>query len=131
MNSFIKIKALSLGDEIARIRHEERKWLKQSRWCRRVLNGQVNRQVTVDPATTQAHALANFWGLRSHRLELRVEARIANLAYGFIRGRKYAQIENKVYTQPDWSKVVRLVEKYGEAYRGIDVKAAITTWRTS
>lgn len=129
MNSHIKIKALSLGDEIARIRHEERKWLRNSRWCARVMKGLTNKPVNVDPTAQQAHALTNFWTLRQHRLELRPEARVANLAYGFVRGRRYNQVENKAYSQPDWSKVIRLVEKYGEAYRGVDVKAAIEAWR--
>lgn len=129
MNSYLKIKVLSLGAEIGLIKREERKWLKRSRWCASVLKGRTNTRVSLDDASRQrAHALDNFWGLRGHRLGLRPDARHANIAYGFVRGRAYKQVEAKAYNQPHWSKVIKLVERYGEAYKGKDVQALIEEW---
>lgn len=58
-------------------------------------------------------------GLYFHRIRVvRREARHSLLAYGFIRGRKYRQIEATCKTPPDWSEVQRMVLKYGvEGYR--------------
>lgn len=53
-------------------------------------------------------------GLYRHRIDVvRVEARHTHLAYGFLRGREYRQIEHGAKTKPDWKKVRRMVEKYG------------------
>lgn len=59
------------------------------------------------------------WGtlrdeLYLHRVGVvRRESRAAHLAYGFIRGRTYAQMESKCVTPPDWDKVRKLCKKYG------------------
>lgn len=133
MNSFIKIKALSLGAEIALIRREERRWIKQARWAADVLKSKVNHPVGDPPAhphTIEAHARANYWGLRSHRLALRSEARVANIAHGFLRGRTYVQVEAKAYSQPNWSKVISLVQRHGEGFKdGTKAEYAINHWR--
>lgn len=55
-------------------------------------------------------------GLQHHRQwEVRREARVSHLASGFIRGRAWEKIEDANHTllQPDWTRVRRLVEKYG------------------
>lgn len=58
--------------------------------------------------------------LHKHRvIDVRREARAANLAYGFIRGRTHEQMEGSRKTEPDWEKVRRLCKKYGPAgYNG-------------
>ncbi len=53
-------------------------------------------------------------GLALHRKGIvRFEARHTHLAYGFLRGREYRQIENKAREAPDWAKVRKMIEKYG------------------
>lgn len=56
--------------------------------------------------------------LHSHRVrEVRSEARHTHLAYGFIRGRTYAQMERsplKGYP-PDWERVRKMTKRYGPA----------------
>lgn len=52
--------------------------------------------------------------LHGHRIgELRKEQRSALIAYGFIRGMHYEDIEVNPNFRPDWNRVKRLVEKYG------------------
>jgi hypothetical protein len=59
-------------------------------------------------------------GLYRHRIDVvRYEARHTNLAYGFLRGRTYSQIESGAKKPPDWAKVRKMVEKYG---------APVITW---
>ncbi len=45
--------------------------------------------------------------------DMRKEARATHIAYGYLRGRKLSEIENKFYTEPDWERVERMVKKYG------------------
>jgi len=53
-------------------------------------------------------------GLYRHRIDVvRYESRHTNLAYGFLRGRTYSQIESGAKKPPDWAKVRKMVEKYG------------------
>jgi adenosylmethionine-8-amino-7-oxononanoate aminotransferase len=54
--------------------------------------------------------------LHFHRISaVRGEARSAHLAYGFIRGRTYEQMEAKTHTPPYWKRVRELCRKYGPA----------------
>lgn len=63
-----------------------------------------------NPRAMKAHATLNY-----HRKEeLRSHARSSFLAYGFIRGLEYKQIENLSYSEPDWMEVRRLIEKFSE-----------------
>ena len=53
-------------------------------------------------------------GLALHRKGIvRREARHTHLAYGFLRGREYREMENKAFEAPDWAKVRRMIERYG------------------
>lgn len=72
--------------------------------------------------------------LRHHHIhEARPEARAALLAYGFIRGRAYHQIERDAKTAPNWDRVGDLVRKFGSAgMQSLDkamVKEALLVWR--
>jgi len=52
--------------------------------------------------------------LYRHRIDVvRYEARHTHIAYGFLRGRTYAQIEANPKTPPNWDKIRKMVEKYG------------------
>jgi hypothetical protein len=56
-------------------------------------------------------------GLRDHRVGIvRHEARHAQLAYGFLKGRSYAEMEGGSKQAPDWNKIRKMVEKYGSHY---------------
>lgn len=49
-----------------------------------------------------------------HRIhKVRSEARATHLAYGYLRGRTYAQLEASCETPPDWANVKRMVRQYG------------------
>lgn len=53
-------------------------------------------------------------GLAEHRKGVvRNEARHTHLAYGFLRGREYRQMEPKAHETPNWDKVRKMVSKYG------------------
>lgn len=95
---FLKIKLKSLADEARIIRAEERK----SRPDHRISS--INSILDE---------------LRCHRIAVvRREARATNLAYAFIRGRKYKAVESKFHqgNTPDWSKVEAMVRKYGRSF---------------
>lgn len=52
--------------------------------------------------------------LAAHRKGVvRSEARAAQLAYSFLRGRNYSELEAKTHHKPDWERVKKLVDKYG------------------
>ena len=52
--------------------------------------------------------------LSGHRRgEVRREVRSAFVAYGYLRGRPYQVVEPRVKSPPDWTRVERLVAKYG------------------
>jgi hypothetical protein len=68
------------------------------------------------------------WELWQHRVEVvRREARLSQIAYGFLRGKRYDQIEKKVgpelpdgriggggpLTAADWVKIESMVERFG------------------
>src|SRR5262245_22683307 len=57
--------------------------------------------------------------LYAHRTGIvRAEARHTLLAYSFLRGKTYRQIEAKAREAPQWVKVEAMVRKYGEAFGG-------------
>lgn len=54
--------------------------------------------------------------LEHRRGVVRFHSRINNLAYGFIRGRSYRQMERSTHTSPDWNKVWGLVKRFGACF---------------
>lgn len=84
---YLKIKIMSLAAEAKIIRKEEQRWYGAS-----------------ELRTS----------LRSHRVhDVRSEARVALLAYGYLRGRAYATLESRPLSAPSWERVAGLVKKYG------------------
>jgi hypothetical protein len=82
---YLKVKIKSLAEEAKIIRNEERK------------------------ATGEKRE-----GLYLHRIgTVRKAARHTLLAYGFLRGRKYRQMEAKCEASPMWPEVFKMVVKYG------------------
>jgi len=104
MQTYLKIKIMSLAAESRIIRREERRW--------------------PGPSFTRA-------GLREHRIrDVRRESRAAGLAYGYLRGRHYRQLEAKCRddNHPDWDRVVSLVAKYGIQPDKRVVAQELTEW---
>ena len=55
--------------------------------------------------------------LQGHRIiVVRKEARHSLLAYAFLRGKKYSEVENSAHEIPDFVKVGKLVENFGECW---------------
>jgi hypothetical protein len=111
MQTYLKVKIKSLATEAGIIRLEERRAKRQCSWAR----------------THQHESLgaseALFRGLRMHRVkEVRNEARASLVAYGFLRGKRYAQIEPPGSKRLNMDAVKRLVAKYGgkPAVEGVD-----------
>lgn len=84
--TYLKIKIKSLAAEAAIIRKEEGRWRGDS---------EIR------------------YGLHQHRIiDVRREARAAQLAYGFLRGHEYRVMEAKWHEAPDWKRVQYMVEKF-------------------
>lgn len=120
MKTHLRVKIRSLAEEARIIRHEERRALKSATWAR-------TRQ---QPAELSA-AEAEYDSLHHHRtVDVRQEARAALLAYGFLRGRPYREIENSGPLQAHHyvaGRVVGLVAKYGSAPKA-DASKAVAEW---
>lgn len=88
-NTFLKIKIMSLAAEAQIIRREERKW-------------------------PRAGMAGTRFELAQHRrFDVRSEARSAQLAYGFLRGRAYRRIEAKCWEGPNLTRIAEIVKKFG------------------
>lgn len=61
-------------------------------------------------------------------IKARSESRSAQIAYGYLRGRTYQQIEGATKSEPDWKRVQRLIEKYGPKGQ-TDLEAKLQAWR--
>ena len=104
--TYLKIKIKSLRAKAQIIRQEELKW-----------------------GRTQ-HPLRDALYLRRTQ-GLRQEARSAHLAYGFLRERRYAQLEHKLLpttAAPDLARISALTAKYGPEKNLAKVKAALEEW---
>lgn len=123
MKVYLKVKIKSLTAEAQMIRAEERKC---NIGCRaRVRLRRLLRKSNSLPPEDRAryerwikapseNAMKAFWGLRYHRIaDVRHEARAAHVAYGFLRGRTYEQVEGSAQSSPNWERVESLVKKYG------------------
>lgn len=98
MKTYLKIKISSLAEEAKIIKREERKW----------------NFVTTKDNVAFTHPL--YFGLRDHRINVvRTECRYSHIAYGFLRGRAYKQIENKCHEAPNWERVAEIVRKFNFA----------------
>lgn len=52
--------------------------------------------------------------LYNQRIRVRSVARAAGLAYGFIRGRSYRQMEEKSYSDPHWPTVIQFIRSFSK-----------------
>lgn len=98
----LKIKLKTLAAEAKFIRKEERKALEAGR-----------KGLHADRDDYERHYRA-YESLREHRTGIvRHHARLNNLAYGFLRGRSYAEMEPHTRTELDLKYVKKLVERFG------------------
>jgi hypothetical protein len=120
MLSHLKVKVHTLSHEMTYIRRQEEKWKTRARRARERQRF-LSDPVLVDTATQQSlYAEANFWSQRRHRYGLKDEARTTHLAYGSMRGRSYAKMENICYgplkgmggSEPDWAAIESTVERF-------------------
>jgi hypothetical protein len=133
---FLKVKLKSLMAEARIIRKEERKLLPPPlpRPPKQGCPSEELVQYHLDKATARARRAAWKYdhekreALYFHRIrDVRDEARATLLAYGFLRGRKYRQMEARTrgLGEPTWGRVMKMVEKYGgkspeEAFKAIE-----------
>ena len=104
MKTHLKMKICSLAAEAKIIRREEHKWKKRRR-----------------PEVSAS--------LREHRTGIvRREARHSHLAYGLLRGRTYAMVEQPKSRPADWNRVSGLVAKYGGLGKD-EASARVREWR--
>lgn len=132
---YLKVKIISLGDEARTIHRMEN----QGR-PRRATEADARPQLTVrdgkpfgTPKRRQKDYRYKDWrrGLASHRrFDVRPECRAANLAYAFLRGKEYRQVEPRTdpSTPVRWDRVRKLVERYGLQARDQDFKE-LMTWQ--
>lgn len=127
MSTYLKVKIKSLAEEARIIRLEEQKKIGFSRHVRDLVADGVNDA----PVAESAVALGHYHGLHHHRtVDVRTEARAAQLAYAFLRGRDLLKVEPHLATpnakRPRWDRVKKLVERYYEG--GEDVLARLDEW---
>lgn len=68
-------------------------------------------------AMGQTKDLSTKYSLRYHHIGVvRKEARHSQLAYAFLRGREYSQVESKCLELPNFKKVEELVERFGQTW---------------
>jgi hypothetical protein len=116
MKSHLKVKVVSISHEMRYIRRQEEKWKNKARIARQKLT-----KMEKEAGVTTYHE-KNFWSLRDHRNVMKKEARTTHLAYGFMLGRSYAQMEYICYGQvkgfgscePWWSKIEAMVERFSK-----------------
>lgn len=113
MKVYLKIKIKSLALEAETIRREEKKFKTHYEYLKS-LDGLPNRdQDILDKNKSQS--LNTRINLHEHRVNhVRKEARAALLAYGFLNGRDYQEIEGFTRTGFSWKRVEELIKKYGE-----------------
>lgn len=102
--AYLRVKIKSLANEATIIRQEERKTLGKRDYHR-------DRQKPVD--------IVNYFdgiyiGLHHHRTyDVRNEARSAQLAYAYLRGKTYKETENAKHSQPNANRIAEIVRKFG------------------
>lgn len=68
--------------------------------------------------------------LHLHRVhDVREESRATNVAYGFLNGLRYDEIEASCYYEPRWDRVRAMVKKYGTEGTAEERAAALDEWK--
>lgn len=135
----LKCKAIALAAEAQAFKQQEQrekrllqKWKLRSQIGRLKaaarsgqLEGVVQKMSGQDYSSVYSTTLQ---GIHLHRVkDIRKEARNALLAYGFVRGLSYRQIENFSWTQPNWDRVEKLALRYSNESEQ-EVKQRFAQW---
>lgn len=122
---YLKVKVCSLAAEARIIRRQEERVKRRARRGRERLRAAGNTKV----GSGLSDADRDIWhGLRSHRTGLRTDLRHAHLAYGFLRGRKYRQMEQWCLEEPDWDEVQDLVVRYRGKADDREIRQHFSEW---
>jgi len=114
----LKIKIKSLAAEAKFIRHEERKTKPQIE----------RKEVTLSNGHVLRYQTGEYFSLHEHRTgTVRGTARESLLAYGYLRGRTYAQIEQKYHFPPDWKEVLKAIKRF-DAAKGNLTEETFAEW---
>lgn len=71
-------------------------------------------------------------GLREHRVGIvRREQRSSLLAYAFLRGRQYLEVETKAKAPPCLKRVAKLAWSFGPGYNREAISSAVEAWLAS
>ncbi len=109
----LTIKIRSLAEEAKIIWTYEQKLIGQARECDNLADKGSNRI-----AELRKHATVHrseYLNIRNHRrVVVRNASRSTLLAYGYINGRRYREIEFWSRTEPNWTDVERMIRKYGK-----------------
>lgn len=125
----MKVRIKELAQEAKYIRHEETKIKSKQKivnWC----------YAWGKPRIEPDDISQDFLKLRSHRThEVREAARAAQLAYGFLRGIPYLEIECKRKQEKEWlfknritPEIKRLAKKFGNLYGKESYDEEIDKW---
>jgi hypothetical protein len=107
MKSHLKVKVFALSAEMTYIRRQEAKWKNRARYAR-------------SKGRSDAYQHQALCSHQAHRYELKTEARNSHLAYGYLKGRPYQQMERICYgplkgfgsSEPDWKAIESMVERF-------------------
>jgi hypothetical protein len=117
----LKCKAIALAEESKAFKKQEQREKRLYRkWKAAAAAGKAKfeRNLTV------------YNGIRDHRLMMvRKEARCSLLAYGFLKGLKYQEMENFSWSQPNWDRVEKLALRYANRSTEQDIKQTFAQWR--
>lgn len=117
---FLKVKIASLEAEAKIIRAEADRWRSRAK---------RSRASVTHPGEHVESSLFLVQQLNAHRVtELRREARAALLAYAFIRGKAWRDVEptnNPLRKGPDWDRVGDMVKRFGGYGRNAELLAWI------
>ena len=164
--TYLKVKQKHIATEKNIIRNEELRWLEKARVARERAGHEAKRKSRYyTNLLQQVNDLASFYAkdedhqdkllkrnenylekvknMYNHRIDIvRPEARATNIAYGFLRGRKYVEVENIViennfrltgYTpsygkKKLWNRVFKIVSDFSDLSVE-DATREVKAWR--
>ncbi len=111
----LKVKIKSLAEEARIIRLEELRALGRRVSSEKRKNlGRGFTERNPDYYVVRGRDAELYGELYTHRTQdVRSEQRSSLLAYAFLRGKTRAACEPKCEVRPDWTRVLKLVEKFG------------------
>jgi hypothetical protein len=139
--TYLKVKQKHIGTEKNIIRHQELKWKEKARAAKERAAAEEAKKEKL--LTVRDHYLNRVHGLYDHRINIvRPEARATNIAYGYLRGHSYSEVENNViennfrlagfspsYAKKKlWNRVFKIVSDFSD----LDLETAereVKAWR--